>query len=48
MNPSTPEEIIENINLAITSAKAIGCKVDVTAIDIINGDVSIIISSNLI
>jgi hypothetical protein len=47
MSPSTPEEIIENINLAITSAKAIGCKVDVTAIDIINGDVSIIISSNL-
>jgi hypothetical protein len=48
LNPSTPEAVVENINLCINSAKAIGCNVnDVTMEDIITGDVTNTLHFNL-
>jgi hypothetical protein len=40
IHPKTPEEVIENINLCINSAKSIGCDVgDVKIEDLITSDV---------
>lgn len=39
LNPSTPDDVIENINLAINSAKAIGCNMgDMEVEAIVTGD----------
>lgn len=41
LNATTPEAVLENINLCIYSGKAIGCNIgDITVEDIITGDVA--------
>lgn len=45
MSPETAEEVMENINLCINSARAIGCNIgDLTLEDIITADVRLIMA----
>ena len=47
MAPTTPEEVMENLTLCLSSAKSIGCKInDLTVEDIITGEVINLLRKN--